>query len=465
MRKLKKAFVYALIVTVVINGFGFLAAVNNSGLDSTITDFKRMSRMTIALFFVPTFLSILFYKKDVFKKGFKGIEHFIIPALISFVAVYVIIHFSMIPYAKTSYNGISRLALNNALFSIFLFLFITIIIYITKIKTKSKKIKKLNINSLIALIIIIIITIFILIGIPLISNNPFTYAEGQLKRELIYRLITSIITCLSFFYIYRDFFKSKKIIAIMMVYFVNLILFPIAFMGFEFFKTAFLFSLALCMPFALILTVAIHTYFIYLINKQEKINLKQIGVEASLKYQQLKSQISPHFLFNNISVLTGLIEENQEKAVQFSEDLSKVYRYFLEQETQDLVTLKDEISFANKYLALLKVRFEDALLFNNDLEETGAFYILPMTLQQVFENVVKHNELSVENPIVIAMSIEKDFLVISNTLLPKLPTETKNPTGLENIKNRYTYFTDEKVIINKDDNLFTIKLPLLKPEA
>ena len=117
-----------------------------------------------------------------------------------------------------------------------------------------------------------------------------------------------------------------------------------------------------------------------LFRSQEKLNLKQIGLEASLKYQQLKSQISPHFLFNNISVLTGLIEENQEKAVKFSEDLSKVYRYFLDQEKQNLVTLKDEMSFANKYIDLLKVRFESALIFNNNVNETETLYILPMAL-------------------------------------------------------------------------------------
>lgn len=252
--------------------------------------------------------------------------------------------------------------------------------------------------------------------------------------------------------------------AIVLVYFANLVLLPTAFMGFEIFEKGFLFSLALSMPFPLILTVAIHTYFIYLINKQEKIQLKQIGVEASLKYQQLKSQISPHFLFNNISVLTGLIEENQEKAVRFSEDLSKIYRYFLNQEKQDLVTLKDELSFAKKYINLLKVRFENSLQFENKIKETKTYYILPMALQQVFENVVKHNELSEENPVIIKISIDEGFLVISNNLNPKILNDATNPSGLENIKNRYTFFTDEKVVIIKDTNLFTIKLPILKPE-
>lgn len=123
------------------------------------------------------------------------------------------------------------------------------------------------------------------------------------------------------------------------------------------------------------------------------------------------------------------------------------------------------MSFANKYIDLLKVRFESALIFNNNVNETETLYILPMALQQVFENVIKHNELSIENPIIITFKNEDDYLIVSNTLHPKLSVETSNPTGIENIKNRYEYFTDEKVVIIKDDNLFTIKLPLLKPEV
>ncbi|WP_055436284.1 sensor histidine kinase [Lacinutrix algicola] len=371
----------------------------------------------------------------------------------------------MIPYDKTSYHGAAGLALNNAVGSVIMLLLNILIIYIGKSETKSKKIKKLSISSVIILIIIILVTIFILIGIPLMSNNPPKYADGQLTKTIFFYLITSSITCFSFFYVYKGFFKSKKIIAIVIVYFANLILFPTVFLGFRIFETSFLLSVALSIPFPLVITVSIHTYFIYLINKQEKQVLKQIGVEASLKYQQLKSQISPHFLFNNISVLTGLIEEDQEKAVKFSEDLSKVYRYFLDQETQDLVTLKDELAFANKYIALLKVRFENALIFNSNVKETKSYYMLPMALQQVFENVVKHNELSEEKLVTITLFIEKNFLTVSNTLHPKISIETSKPTGLENIKNRYAYFTDEKVIIIKTDNQFTIKLPLLKPEA
>lgn len=111
------------------------------------------------------------------------------------------------------------------------------------------------------------------------------------------------------------------------------------------------------------------------------------------------------------------------------------------------------------------MRFESALIFNNNVNETETLYILPMALQQVFENVIKHNELSIENPIIITFKNEDDYLIVSNTLHPKLSIETSNPTGIENIKNRYEYFTDEKVVIIKDDNLFTIKLPLLKPEV
>ena len=102
MEKLKKAFVYALIVTVVINGFGFFVAVINSSLESTITDFKRIGLLTISIFFIPAFLSVLFYKKNVFSKGLKGISHFLIPSLISFITVYLIVYFKMLSNIKPS---------------------------------------------------------------------------------------------------------------------------------------------------------------------------------------------------------------------------------------------------------------------------------------------------------------------------------------------------------------------------
>src|SRR5690606_2626349 len=180
----------------------------------------------------------------------------------------------------------------------------------------------------------------------------------------------------------------------------------------------------------------------------------------------LRSQLSPHFLFNNLSVLTGLIEEEPKKAIHFLENLSSVYRYFLTQEKQDLVKLEEELEFADKYMDLLQIRFEDSISYNSSILSNVPknLFILPLSLQQVFENVVKHNEISTEKPMEINLYIEDDYLVISNSLIPKKQLEKSEKVGLKNISNRYGFFTDKKISAGSDDINYIIKLPLLKIE-
>jgi LytS/YehU family sensor histidine kinase len=211
----------------------------------------------------------------------------------------------------------------------------------------------------------------------------------------------------------------------------------------------------------LFLTLFIHFYQFYESTRNEQENLKQIVLTASLKYQQLKAQLSPHFLFNNISVLTALIEEDQKKAIKFSEGLSSIYRYFLAQEKQDVVKLKEELAFADEYLNLLKVRYENALTYSSPGQVEDDQYILPLVLQQVFENVVKHNEISMEKPMDISISIHEHYLIISNQTNPKSTGQTDSQTGLMNITDRYLYFTDKKVILDINSQRYTIKLPIL----
>lgn len=470
MGKIKKAFIYALIVTVVINGFGFLI---NGGLitnfDEAIKDILHIGPISFSLFFVPCLLSALYYQNTIFKNLKSTLSLMIKPMIFSFVIVYLLVFLYLNLERSYSVPFFYRTLFPNATFAVLICVFSMLILFLFN-KKNNQKSKKLKIKPFKILLIWLLITIIFLVlqilfghGISL-ENVSVLYITvfGMIVALLTYvtininEKINKPILLFSFLYV----FNSIGVLLIFMLSVAEISKYDTKNLISLFFQGIVVFS-----PYLLLITLAIHAYYIYLKNKSEKLNLKQIGVEASLKYQQLKSQISPHFLFNNISVLTSLIEENQEKAVKFSEDLSKVYRYFLDQETQDLVTLKDEISFANKYIALLKVRFENALVFKIKVEETDAYYILPMALQQVFENVVKHNELIIENPITITLIIENGFMVISNTLHPKLSIKTSNPTGLENIKNRYAYFTDEKVIINKENNLFTIKLPLLKSEV
>ncbi|WP_160131640.1 sensor histidine kinase [Kordia antarctica] len=196
---------------------------------------------------------------------------------------------------------------------------------------------------------------------------------------------------------------------------------------------------------------------------EQKAFKAQIGKQTE-KYESLRRQLSPHFLFNNINVLTSLIEENPQKAVRFSESLGDIYRHFLRQEDEDVVSLESALKFSKNYLELLKYRYEDA--FHYTLPEKTKFicFIIPLALQQVIENTIKHNEVSNEMPLKITIRIQDDYLIVQNTKRLKKLTEVSKGTGIENIKSRYHFLTEKEVIIEETATLFTIKLPLLNLE-
>lgn len=470
MKKIKKAIIYGLVVTAVINGFGSLINVLIYNLDKAITDILYIGPVSFPLFFFPCFFSALNYRDDLFKTVNIAIKVILKPAIFSFIIMYLLAFLHMILKKGFNLSYLKETALPFGVFAFLISLFSMLIVFLLNKPNKVRK--KLNTRQIRPSLTLVLMHFLWVTLAYFMFLNPFGNSSfvkpPVLFSVFINGLSVALFVYFSFRYVY-DNMKSKYwiisiyIIAVFIIPFMLLavnsnITYGILVMKIKIF-------LSVLTPYFLFLTLVIHSYFIYLINKQEKQSLKQIGVEASLKYQQLKAQLSPHFLFNNISVLTGLIEENPEKAVAFSEDLARVYRYFLDKETHDLVLLTEELAFSHRYLELLKVRFENALVLNNEVKETKDLYIIPMALQQVLENVVKHNALTTENPITISLSIHNNFLIVSNTLQPKLTRVSTNQTGLENLQDRYSYFTDEKVDVIKNQNLFIIKLPLLNPEA
>ena len=213
------------------------------------------------------------------------------------------------------------------------------------------------------------------------------------------------------------------------------------------------------------LTIIIVFHVIYFYNKynQKKVKDSQIVAKGeSAKYESLKSQLDPHFLFNSLNVLTSLIGENPKQAEKFTTKLSKVYRYVLEQKNKDLIPLEDELQFAKSYMELLKMRFEDAIHFIipetvNDPE----LKIVPLSLQLLLENAVKHNVITSESPLEIKIIEEKGYLTIENNVNPKKSLEKSTKVGLKNIHQRYGLITKEKVIVSHSNKIFKVKLPLL----
>ena len=187
---------------------------------------------------------------------------------------------------------------------------------------------------------------------------------------------------------------------------------------------------------------------------------KTQNTEAQL--QNLKNQINPHFLFNNLSVLTSLVYKNQDKAVDFINELSKVYRYVLDNKNSELVTLNEELAFLNHYTYLLKIRFENAVSFSVNIDENNNNrYLPPMCLQMLVENTIQHNEASQAMPLRVDISTNNETLIIENNIQARSDVPESTKTGLENIQSRYSYFTDKNVEVFNNGKIFKVTLPLI----
>jgi len=191
---------------------------------------------------------------------------------------------------------------------------------------------------------------------------------------------------------------------------------------------------------------------------------KQESIQAQL--ENLKNQVNPHFLFNNLSVLSSLVYKDQDKAVEFINQFSKVYRYLLENRSRELVELNEELTFANSYCFLLKIRFDAALQIHFQVDEQAKLKLLPpMALQILLENAIKHNEASVENPLHVDVESQGNLLIIRNNLQLRQQVESSSKTGINNILNRYKHFTTDKVKIEASTTHFIVQLPLLETKS
>ena len=182
----------------------------------------------------------------------------------------------------------------------------------------------------------------------------------------------------------------------------------------------------------------------------------------ALQYQSLKDQVRPHFLFNSLSSLATLINTDTEKATLFVHKLSDVYRYVLEQRENELVPLKDDLKFMEDYIFLQKIRFGDNLQVENKLELDLNRMIIPLSLQMLVENAIKHNEISREHPLVIEItSTGKWHVIVKNNLQRREVSERSLGTGLENLRKQITYFSPEPLLVLEEADAFIVRMPTL----
>lgn len=180
--------------------------------------------------------------------------------------------------------------------------------------------------------------------------------------------------------------------------------------------------------------------------------------------EMLKNQISPHFLFNSLNALSSLIYTNEEQAYRFVKELCNVFRYVLKHKDRELIALKDELEFTLAFFYLVKIRFRDNIRLHADIPATYLEYLLPpLSLQMLIENAIKHNIISKDEPLTIAIKAENQHLVVSNNLQQRTSIEKSTGIGLKNIADRYRYLTDQTLDVIKTDTEFTAKLPLITP--
>lgn len=190
--------------------------------------------------------------------------------------------------------------------------------------------------------------------------------------------------------------------------------------------------------------------------------LDRAVIEAEL--QSLKLQIDPHFVFNNLSVLSELILQNQKLGYEYAENFSKIYRYILINSRKDYVSLKDELVFLQSYIFLLKQRAGEGVVFEIAIDNAlQSLYILPLTLQLLVENALKHNKTHKSQPLTIKIYTSPQMeIIVENTLQPIETPNVSSGIGLNNIIHRYSLLSKKQPVILKDDAIFRVEVPLIK---
>ena len=184
---------------------------------------------------------------------------------------------------------------------------------------------------------------------------------------------------------------------------------------------------------------------------------------AQYQYNILKQQVNPHFLFNSLNILNGLIEEQKTmEASEYVQKLALLYRYMLQNENEHLVRLQEELVFINQYIDLLKVRFPQGFIVEQKINEgCGGRFVVQCSLQVLIENAFKHNIVRAEQPLHIEIESNDDYIIVRNNLQPKSSSEDSTKVGLKNISKQYMAAIGKDIEVIKSENLFEVKLPLI----
>ena len=209
-------------------------------------------------------------------------------------------------------------------------------------------------------------------------------------------------------------------------------------------------------------TIIVSSFFFYNIWRQA-IDREQKLQEENMKYKyiSLKRQLDPHFLFNSLNALSEIVYNDPKRADDYILKLSGIYRYILDKENTDLVSLDREIEFVEQYFDLQRERDGNKICLEIDIEDAEKFEIVPISLQTLVENALKHNAISEDNPLNINIFIENGYVVVSNAIRKKGILNSSSGIGLSNLKERVMLITEREVIINQANGRFMVKVPVI----
>lgn len=212
---------------------------------------------------------------------------------------------------------------------------------------------------------------------------------------------------------------------------------------------------------SLIITISYYLKYFFKWWRIATVNEEKLKQEAiQLRYDALKSNVNPHFLFNSLSVLTSLVDTDTQKAKEFIQQFSNIYRYVLEQRDRELVPLEEEMSFIKSFTDLHLIRHGNNLKVSIEVNDLSG-YIIPLSLQILLENCFKHNIISEEKPLFVRIWRENDFIVVQNNFQKRNTIHESGGVGLETISKQFDYFSDRKVEIIQTATHYTVKLPIL----
>jgi len=205
---------------------------------------------------------------------------------------------------------------------------------------------------------------------------------------------------------------------------------------------------------------------IYYLNKSRLIDLEKKQLEqitAEQKLSTLKNQVNPHFLFNSLNTLVTIIPEEPELAIEFVQQMSKTYRNILEYRDEKLVTIGQELTGLESYIYLLKTRFQGKIHIYNTIDKAHFDnFILPLSLQILIENCVKHNVTSKTRPLKIELISDDTHIHVKNNLQKKNQQYNSTKMGLANIKSRYSLLAEQEIKVQETEDSFIVSLPIIK---